>query len=82
MEVSGRNNNVSLKTPNEVRQESQILTTPEKEAKEGEPLTQIEYVIKESDVIINEKKSICTPPRTKQYNQNKEVENLLRLAMY
>ena len=80
-----KENNVLLETPNEVMQESQILTTPEKGAKEGEPSTQIEYVIKENEVIINEKESICTPPRTKQYRQSKqragksfEINNVLK----
>ena len=80
-----KENNVLLETPspNEVMQESQILTTPEKGAKEGEPSTQIEYVIKENEVIINEKENICIPPRTKQYGQSKErAKNLLRLIMY
>ena len=45
--------------------ESQILTAPEKEAKKGEPFTQIEYVIKENEIITYEKESICTPPGTK-----------------
>ena len=64
-------------------QESQISKTPGKQAKEGEPFTQIEYVIKENEVIINEKEDICIPPRTKQYRQSKErAKNLLRLIMY
>ena len=63
--------------------ESQILTAPEKEAKKGEPFTQIEYVIKENEIITYEKENICTPPGTKSTtNQNKELENLLRLTMY
>ena len=56
-------------------QESQISKAPEKQAKEGEPFTQIEYVIKENEVIINEKEDICIPPRTKQYRQSKERES-------
>ena len=60
VEVSERHNIVLLETPNEVIQESQILTAPEKEAKEGEPFTQTEYVIKENEVIINEKEDTCT----------------------
>ena len=72
VELSERNNDVLLEMPNEVMQDSQILTTPEKEAKEGEPFTQIEYAIKDNEVIINEKESICTPPCTKQYRQSKQ----------
>ena len=83
VEVSERNNNVLLETPNEVMQESQILTTPEKEAKEGKLFTQIEYVIKDNEVIINEKENICTSPRTQHYRQTKQrVENLLRLTVH
>ena len=65
--------------------ESQILTAPEKEAKKGEPFTQIEYVIKENEIITYEKENICTPPGTKQYNQSKqrvgksfEINNVLK----
>ena len=65
--------------------ESQILTAPEKEAKKGEPFTQIEYVIKENEIITYEKENVCTPPGTKQYNQSKqrvgksfEINNVLK----
>ena len=85
VELSERNNDVLLEMPNEVMQDSQILTTPEKEAKEGEPFTQIEYAIKDNEVIINEKESISTPSCTKQYRQSKqrarksfEINNVLK----
>ena len=66
-------------------QESQILTAPEKEAKKAESFTQIQYVIKENEIITNEKENICTPPGTKQNSQSKqrarksfEINNVLK----
>ena len=66
-------------------QESQILTGPEKEAKKAESFTQIQYVIKENEIITNEKENICTPPGTKQNSQSKqrarksfEINNVLK----
>ena len=66
-------------------QESQILTAPEKEPKKAESFTQIQYVIKENEIITNEKENICTPPGTKQNSQSKqgarksfEINNVLK----